>query len=994
VRSSRVDTFTLVTLGRLTLLSPSGEESESLAKRRVKLALLAVLATAKRPLSRCTLAEMFWGEQDEARARHSLSDALSHLRRELGRRAIVSHGAEVMLAPDAPLVLDANRFADAVEEKAYTRAAALYAGPFLDGVDIEAGPSFEQWVMRERRRLETAFLQVCAQQCLAHARAREWDECGALAARWLETAPLSADAALYRLNALKAPGTYEAIQRALDEFDHLTARLSREFELPPEKPVVQLAEAMRESLQTVQPAPAPAILPAPAGAARGTGAAVAPAATPNDVAVDASPAAPPAMPAHAVSPALGRWVVRLATAGVAAVALVAALAATTRPPGSATAAARPRVAIAVDVPDADSTTAWLADGLPQMIIAQLSRSPDVEVVPTAQVRALLRRRGMAAGVVESADDLRDLGRRLGATLIVSGTVGRDDHVLVLDLAIRDAATGRVLRSDALSRVDAVALADEAAVRVLAAVNAERPGLRIADLETSSVEAYQHYIRSLQTEQEGRAQESIRELDAAIALDSGFVSAVHTRLDRALSNEEIGVANQLRGVLARYGDRATEIDRLGSEVYDALYNGEFERSEAMGRRFVRRYPHDPRSYHALSSVLAYNGHFEAAESLWKAMVSLDSLTMEAGSGPCGPCGAYGILTRLQWQQGKWGEAERSARRWVDLQPEAASSWGTLGILLGFRQRFAEANDALQRAVSLSGQDPASLDLVARMLVMSRQYDAADSLISSWMAGSSPSLRSAAYDLRVQLLRERGQFRESNAAIDRMGSDLPNGAGSMELVRGNSLGRLGEFAAAASLYERSSHPNSTAGVWPPRDSGVRGFCWHHALLADAIAPSGDTTRLRAIADTLATVCAKSFFGRDRLLHHHVRGLIAMQQGRWRDAEAELQQARYGVAETWTRTNAALATTELALNQPRAAIAALRDAYASPLDGMGRYEPRSEIDFLMAQAFRQAGEPDSAAVYEGYVRRAWRNPDPPFRRLLATLPAPAASPVTAAR
>ncbi len=215
VRSSRVDTFTLVTLGRLTLLSPRGDESESLAKRRLKLALLAVLATAKRPVSRATLAEMFWGEQEECRARHSLSDALSHVRRELGRLAIATQGSEVWLSPDAPLVLDAATFEDAVAARDLSRAATLYTGPFLDGVEIEAGPSFEQWASRERRRLETLFLQVCAQQCLVHARAREWEECGSLAARWLETAPLSVDAALYRLNAVKSPGTREAAQRAL-----------------------------------------------------------------------------------------------------------------------------------------------------------------------------------------------------------------------------------------------------------------------------------------------------------------------------------------------------------------------------------------------------------------------------------------------------------------------------------------------------------------------------------------------------------------------------------------------------------------------------------------------------------------------------------------------------------------------------------------------------------------------------------------------------------
>jgi len=41
-------------------------------------------------------------------------------------------------------------------------------------------------------------------------------------------------------------------------------------------------------------------------------------------------------------------------------------------------------------------------------------------------------------------------------------------------------------------------------------------------------------------------------------------------------------------------------------------------------------------------------------------------------------------------------------------------------------------------------------------------------------------------------------------------------------------------------------------------------------------------------------------------------------------------------------------------------------------------------MAQAFRKAGDADSAHVYEAYVRRAWRNADPEFKRLLARVSA----------
>jgi DNA-binding SARP family transcriptional activator/TolB-like protein len=981
VRSTRVDTFTLVTLGRLTLLSPDGDASESLAKRRLKLALLAVLALAKRPLSRSTLAEMFWGNQDESRARHSLSDALSHLRRELGRRAIATHGGEVSLAPDAPLVIDASLFVEAAETHDLPRAAALYAGPFLDGVEIEAGPSFEQWVTRERRHLETVFLQVCAQQCLAYARTRDWEACGELASRWLDAAPLSVDAALFRLNAVKAPGTREASQRALDEYDQLATRLARDFDLAPEKPVRELADSIRETLQSLPPEP-PAPTPTPAPA---TPPAIrAPEPLPNEpVAPTAALARRTRWPA-AVS-ALGRHLTRLATVAVALVALVAAIAARART-AEGTATTRPRVAIAIDVPPDDSTTAWLADGLPQMIGSELARSPEVEVVSPAQVRALIRRRGDRRTRGDGAEDARDLARRLGATVVVSGTIGRDDRTLVLDLRIHDAATGRLLRNDALYQPNASTLADEAAARVLSTVNAQRPGFRIADLETSRVEAYNHFVRALQTGQAGRTQESLRHLDAAIALDSNFLSAVHARLDQALAAEEADVVARLREVLRRNGDRASEFDRMQTATYDALFAGEAQRSEALARQLLRRYPRDPRPYVVLTGVLGFHGDFEAAEALWRSALSLDSLSMEAGPGPCVPCLGYGILARLQAQNGKWPEAERSARRWVELQPDAPGSWETLATVLIYRQRDQEAIDAIQRAVSLSGGDPGSLDMMARTLVMARQYDMVDSLVTAWMAGPSPELRASAYDLRVLMLRERGQLRAANAAIDRAETDMPNAGVQTVLERGSNLARLGDYSAASLVYERSSHgPRLVTLEFPPTGTSARGFCWHHALLADAIAPGGDVDRLRALADTLAAGCAKSFFGRDRRLYHHVRGLIALQEGRWLDAESELQQARWGVAESWTRTTVALARAELNLGQPRAALAALRDAYASPLDGMGRYQPRSELDFLMGQAFRAAGERDSALVYEGYARHAWRNADPEVKRLLAHIPDP---------
>jgi tetratricopeptide (TPR) repeat protein len=442
-------------------------------------------------------------------------------------------------------------------------------------------------------------------------------------------------------------------------------------------------------------------------------------------------------------------------------------------------------------------------------------------------------------------------------------------------------------------------------------------------------------------------------------------------------------NRLRNVLRNNDARESDFDRLRTAALDARNAGESARSETIAQQIVRRYPRDPRAYSVLSGILSGIGKLAAAEQIWQRGLALDSLSMQAGAGPCTACGGYGELARLQMAQGKWAEAEHSMRRWLALQPNAPVAWRLLSTLLSYTQRYDEAFEALRRAMSLGNFDQ-SQEQYGRLLIMARRFDSADSLIAAWSAGPSAGLRVLALDLRLTLARERGQFRASNAAIEQMVA-AAGVSGVTELVRGNNLGRLGDYAGAIATYERAGHPPGSTVVFPMPGSRARGFCWHHALLADAIAPSGDTTRLRAIADTLERACTRSLYGRDTVLYHHVRGLVAMQQGRWTQAEEEFRHARLQVAEWWTRTNAALAEVQLHLGRPRDALATLRDAYATPLDAMGRYEPRSEVDYLMSVAFRAAKEPDSAAVYEGYARRAWRNADPEVRRRLGNPPAP---------
>jgi DNA-binding SARP family transcriptional activator/predicted Zn-dependent protease/TolB-like protein len=946
---------------------------------------LAVLALARRPYSRDVLADMFWGEENEEKARHSLRDALSHLRRRLGRDAITSRQVEVALARDLALSVDALDFVAAYKSRDHARAVALYGGPFLDGVYVSASRRFEEWVAAERRELTEIFTRSCEAHCLTLAREREWDECHATARRWLTESPLSEDAAVYLLGSRKAAGTREAAVAALHDYDALAARLARDYDARPDERVAALASELRERVKSgVDDAPELDALHAFAAASGDREHGVSDSRVERASGVTPVPAAsasPLARDARQAPSARRRTMAAIAASGTALFLLAAGTFLAGRDSAASTAtpiaSVRPVVAVTlIQNVGGDSSLAWLQDGLKQMISADLSRSSAVDVVAPSRIRDIAAREELGDEGRLSTLDAMHIAHAAGATWAVTGGITRGDGVYVVDAGVRQVATGRLLELFTVTGSDILAVADQVSSRVLAAAAASAPGPRLSDVETSNVGAYQNYVSATEAGYDGRFDDQARELDAAIAADTGFVSAIVDRLRIArLRHEEAAIARLTRLFDAARG-RASRWDVADQELYNAFHGGERLRSERLARTLVADHPHDPRAYGWLAHVYWSHGEWDAADTVFQRELELDSLALSSGNGPCASCAALDGITWLRLYSGEIVAAERSARRWVAAQPDVPASWSMLSTALAYAGSYDSALVAGRRAELLSQGAAEYAMRLGRILVMDRRFDAADSAVAAWMTRPEAEFHANAMELHEIVLRERGQLRAADRVIARAVSRYPE-TSALDLTRADDLARLGDRKEAIRIFETGSHPHPPqSGVPSPIASlygdGARAFCWSHALEADALAESADTARLRALADSVELISTRSYYGRDWRLSHHIRGLIAMRSGRYPDAVREFRQAMWG-ANGWTMTNERLAIAELEMHHPREAIAALRQAYESPPDAMGRYVLRSELDLYMALAFRQAGKPDSSAVYAGYVRTAWKHADP---------------------
>ncbi len=229
----------LTTLGRGSIRR-NGDELEALATHRQKFALLVYVAM-EGPVARDRLLALFWPERSQEKARHSLSQALYALRRELDVECVALSGDTVQASGEHCLV-DARELAAAADDERWDRVIELYRGPFLDQFTLSAAPEFEEWASRTRTRIARLARRAFQAVVEAHLAAGETAAALATAARWAALEPLEDEAQHAYIALLAQSGDRTA---ALQHYNTYRERLAMELEVEPLEATTTLVERIR-----------------------------------------------------------------------------------------------------------------------------------------------------------------------------------------------------------------------------------------------------------------------------------------------------------------------------------------------------------------------------------------------------------------------------------------------------------------------------------------------------------------------------------------------------------------------------------------------------------------------------------------------------------------------------------------------------------------------------------------------------------------------------
>ena len=210
--------FRLTCLGPVALASPAG--AKVVFRTRKQTALLLLLARRPgEPVLKDQLLDLLWSEDDEASARHSLSQSVSLLNKALGCEAVNAPGKDQLSLERNLVWLDVTSFEAHVAAQRRVEARELWRGNLFDGFRVQRAPNFERWADLERHRLARLMRGVLHDAADADRAAGNWAAMRHTAEALLDLDGLDEGAMLAYLEALVLLGDRTLALRRFHEFE-------------------------------------------------------------------------------------------------------------------------------------------------------------------------------------------------------------------------------------------------------------------------------------------------------------------------------------------------------------------------------------------------------------------------------------------------------------------------------------------------------------------------------------------------------------------------------------------------------------------------------------------------------------------------------------------------------------------------------------------------------------------------------------------------------
>jgi tetratricopeptide (TPR) repeat protein len=523
---------------------------------------------------------------------------------------------------------------------------------------------------------------------------------------------------------------------------------------------------------------------------------------------------------------------------------------------------------------------WLRSGLTDMLVTDLSQSPELRVLSTDRLYQILSELRMLDERITSFEVVSEVARRAGATRVITGSFAKLGETIRISLKIQEAATGEILEArsvDASAPEDIFARVDDLSRSIRQVIEPpERPIVvadrDLKDVSTSSVLAYRRFVEAEERHYQLHEQEAIELYKQAVEEDPTFAMA-WAKL--ATTHNNLGMVAEGR----EYADTAMQhLDRLT----------EPERAYVEGRYYGQTLETYPQAIETYTRTLERYSHMTSLSNnlglLYSDVWLLDEAiaTLEQGIeyGDTFP-GTYHSLAQLYFAKGDEDRAFEILDAFLERHPDSFGTYSTIADLRLTVGELDAVEAAIGRAEEIQPGWIASIFNQFQLDFLRGDWEAAEASVDRFGSLPFPFAKSAENGLRAVLRLNQGRSADAVALIEASVDSWP----------GPGAGRAQSRVQASATYLWLGDPQKAlehARAARQEDRGNNSDFVGQALEALAQQDLGQERRADLLLDELGRRVDALPGSSTQLMVHEMRGRLDLERGKVDEAIAELEQA----------------------------------------------------------------------------------------------------------
>jgi tetratricopeptide (TPR) repeat protein len=406
-----------------------------------------------------------------------------------------------------------------------------------------------------------------------------------------------------------------------------------------------------------------------------------------------------------------RWALPFAIgASLVVLAAMAALFWGGRAPATAEDGRRSLAVLYFDNVTGDPGLEWLRTGLTDMLVTNLSQSPDLRVLSTQRLYQILDEAGHRDDRSLSGQVVATVAREAQASTALVGSFVRAGSRIRIQASLQDPGTGEVIASERVEGdpdAGLFGLVDELTSRIRGRLEtpslvklADRKEKKLQDVTTASVEAYKAYAEGSRLHQRLQEREAKAYFEKAVKADPGFamalakLSVVHYNLGDVEKAREYSAKAIAKAESLPPGERYYIEGR-----YYSLDPSSAEKAVAAYQKAVDAAPDHTAARNNLAQTLIELRRYP------EAIVHLEELRRRGMSFP----GSYMSLAETYLATGQPDKAREALTTFAIAHPDSSAGLENLGFFELMEGQAEAALAAFDKAAALSPSEMAKIEM---------------------------------------------------------------------------------------------------------------------------------------------------------------------------------------------------------------------------------------------------------------------------------------------